>query len=246
MITIDLTGLVVIVTGASGNIGQGIALRFEEAGALVVLHHHLTTPARHGDKSITVQANLADEHGPQSVINAAVSHYGRVDAIINNAAIQPLAGLLEMGDDQWDDMIATNVTACHRLSQAFARHAIDRRAEGSIVNIASIEGIAPVAGHGHYGISKAALLTHTKVAALEFGAYGIRVNAVSPGLVSRVGIERDWPEGVQQWMDKAPLGRLGMPRDIADACVFLCSDMARWITGINLVVDGGVSARPTW
>jgi 3-oxoacyl-[acyl-carrier protein] reductase len=246
VITIDLTGLVVVVTGASGNIGQGIALRFEEAGAMVVLHHHHTTPARHGDTSITVQANLADEHGPQSVINAAVSHYGRVDAIINNAAIQPLAGLLDMGDDQWDEMIATNVTACHRLSQAFARHIIDRRAEGSIVNIASIEGIAPVAGHGHYGISKAALLTHTKVAALEFGAYGIRVNAVSPGLVSRVGIERDWPEGVQQWMDKAPLGRLGMPRDIADACVFLCSDMARWISGANLVVDGGVSARPTW
>ena len=246
VITIDLTGLVVVVTGASGNIGQGIALRFEEAGAMVVLHHHHTTPARHGDKSITVQANLADEHGPQSVINAAVSHYGRVDAVINNAAIQPLAGLLDMGDDQWDEMIATNVTACHRLSQSFARHLIERRAEGSIVNIASIEGIAPVAGHGHYGISKAALLTHTKVAALEFGAFGIRVNAVSPGLVSRVGIERDWPEGVQQWMDKAPLGRLGAPRDIADACVFLCSDMARWITGTNLVVDCGVSARPTW
>lgn len=246
MITIDLTGLVVVVTGAAGNVGSGIAERFEEAGAMVVLHHHRTTPERHGDKSITVQANLADSHGPQTVINAALAHYGRVDAVINNAAIQPLAGLLEMDDDQWDDMIATNVTACHRLSQAFARHIIDRRGEGSIVNIASIEGIAPVAGHGHYGISKAALLTHTKVAALEFGAYGIRVNAVSPGLISRVGIERDWPTGVSQWMDKAPLGRLGMPRDVADACVFLCSDMARWITGANLVVDGGISVRPTW
>ncbi len=246
MITIDLSGIVVVVTGASGNIGSGIAERFEEAGAMVVLHHHHTTPSRHGDKSITVQANLADEHGPQSVISAALAHYGRVDAVINNAAIQPLAGLLEMNDGQWDEMIATNVTACHRLSQAFARHVIDRRGDGAIVNIASIEGIAPVAGHGHYGISKAALLTHTKVAALEFGAYGIRVNAVSPGLISRVGIERDWPEGVAQWMDKAPLGRLGMPRDVADACVFLCSDMARWITGANLVVDGGVSARPTW
>ena len=105
VITIDLTGLVVVVTGASGNIGQGIALRFEEAGAMVVLHHHHTTPAQHGDTSITVQANLADEHGPQSVINAAVSHYGRVDAIINNAAIQPLAGLLDMGDDQWDCLL---------------------------------------------------------------------------------------------------------------------------------------------
>lgn len=246
MITIDLTGLVVVVTGASGNIGSGIATRFEEAGAMVVLHHHLTTPSRHGDKSITVQANLADAHGPHALIAAALGHYGRVDAIVNNAAIQPLAGLLDMGDDEWDAMIATNVTACHRLSQEFARHVIDRRGDGSIVNIASIEGIAPVAGHGHYGISKAALLTHTKVAALEFGAHGIRVNAVSPGLISRVGIERDWPEGVAQWMEKAPLGRLGVPRDVADACVFLCSDMARWITGANIVVDGGISARPTW
>ena len=246
MIEINLAQRVVVVTGSSGTIGAGIARRFEEAGAQVVMHHHRGTPPTPSGNSMTVQADLTSTKGPAQVIEAALARYGRVDAVINNAAIQPLAGLLDMTDEQWDAMIDTNVTACHRMSQAFAQHIVGAKSEGSIVNIASIEGIAPVAGHGHYGVSKAALITHTKVAALEFGAFGIRVNSVSPGLIARAEIEKEWPEGVARWMEKAPLGRLGTPRDVADACVFLCSDMARWITGTNLVVDGGVSARPTW
>ena len=246
MIEINLAQRVVVVTGASGTIGTGIAKRFEEAGAQVVMHHHRGTPPTPSGNSMTVQADLTSAKGPSQVIEAALARYGRVDAVINNAAIQPLAGLLDMTDEQWDAMIDTNVTACHRMSQSFAHHVTGAKSEGSIVNIASIEGIAPVAGHGHYGVSKAALITHTKVAALEFGAFGIRVNSVSPGLIARAEIDKQWPEGVARWMEKAPLGRLGTPRDVADACVFLCSDMARWITGTNLVVDGGVSARPTW
>jgi NAD(P)-dependent dehydrogenase (short-subunit alcohol dehydrogenase family) len=246
MIEINLAQRVVVVTGASGTIGSGIARRFEEAGAQVVMHHHRGTPPTPSGNSMTVQADLTATKGPAQVLEAALARYGRVDAVINNAAIQPLAGLLDMTDEQWDAMIHTNVTTCHRMTQAFAQHIVGAKGEGSIVNIASIEGIAPVAGHGHYGVSKAALITHTKVAALEFGAFGIRVNSVSPGLIARAEIDKEWPEGVARWMEKAPLGRLGTPRDVADACVFLCSDLARWITGTNLVVDGGVSARPTW
>jgi NAD(P)-dependent dehydrogenase (short-subunit alcohol dehydrogenase family) len=246
MIEINLEQRVVVVTGASGTIGGGIAKRFEEAGAQVVLHHHRKSPPVPGERSMTVQADLTSTKGPSQVIESALTRYGRVDAVINNAAIQPLAGLLDMTDEQWDAMIQTNVTACHRMSQAFAHHVINTKSEGSIVNIASIEGIAPVAGHGHYGVSKAALITHTKVAALELGAYGIRVNSVSPGLIARQEIDEEWPEGVARWMEKAPLGRLGTPRDVADACLFLCSDLARWITGSNIIVDGGISARPTW
>lgn len=87
---------------------------------------------------------------------------------------------------------------------------------------------------------------HARSAALEYGPYGIRVNSVSPGLIARPGLAEDWPEGVRRWQEAAPAGRLGRPQDVGDACVFLASPMASWITGHDLVVDGGVSARPTW
>ena len=114
---------------------------------------------------------------------------------------------------------------------------------GAIVNVASIEALQPAAGHSHYGAAKAAVVAHTRAAALELGPLGIRVNAVAPGLDRPPGDRREWPEGVARWEAACPLGRLGEPADVADACLFLASDAARWITGAVLVVDGGVLAR---
>ncbi|MDE0139251.1 MAG: SDR family oxidoreductase, partial [bacterium] len=108
------------------------------------------------------------------------------------------------------------------------------------------EGSYPAPGHGHYSVSKAGMIMHARAAAQAYGSAGVRVNVVSPGLISRPGIEDAWPEGVGRWGTACPLGRLGTPEDIGDACVFLCSDLARWITGAELVVDGGVMANPTW
>ena len=117
---------------------------------------------------------------------------------------------------------------------------------GAIVNIASIEGLQPADGHSHYAASKAAVLMHTRAAALELGRHGIRVNAVAPGLIERVDLAADWPDGVRRWQSACPLGRLGQPDDVADAVLFLASDAARWITGATLVVDGGMLTRSTW
>ena len=246
MIQIDLSGLVVIVTGAAGGIGTGIVESFEIAGASVVLHYNKTKPPSLGPKSIGVQLDLTDENSPNSLIALAMEKFGRIDALINNAAIQPHSLFTEMTDSQWDEMIKVNLTASHRLTQSFAANAIQQNSMGSVVNISSIEGTQPAYGHGHYGVSKAAMLMHTKVAAQELGGHGIRVNAVSPGLISRPGIEDAWPEGVGRWLKRAPLGRMGTPRDVGDACVFLCSPLAQWITGNNLVVDGGMSTMSTW
>ena len=113
-------------------------------------------------------------------------------------------------------------------------------------SISSIEGSRPAAGHSHYATSKSALIMATRAAALELGAHGIRVNSVSPGLVNREGLGDDWPEGVERWRRAAPLGRLGEPEDIADAVAFLVSPAAGWITGHDLVIDGGMSAVPGW
>jgi len=180
------------------------------------------------------------------LIAFAMEKFGRIDALINNAAIQPHSLFIEMTDSQWNEMINVNLTVSHQLTQTFAKTAIKQKSTGSVVNISSIEGTQPAFGHGHYGVSKAAMLMHTKVAAQELGAHGIRVNAVSPGLIGRPGIEDAWPEGVERWLKRAPLSRMGTPRDVGDACVFLCSPLAQWITGNNLIVDGGMSAMSTW
>lgn len=246
MIEIDLSGHVVAVTGATKGIGAGIAARFAAAGASLVLQYRSDAPAPIDAPHVAVRLDLVDDRAPAVLVEAAIERFGRLDAVVNNAAVQTLATFVDMTDAEWTEMIDTNVTACHRITQEFARHAIARGGGGSVVHVSSIEGTQPAVGHGHYAVSKAALLMHTRVAALELGAHGIRVNAVSPGLIDRQGLADDWPEGVGRWMEKVPLGRLGTAGDIGDACVFLCSPMAQWISGANLVVDGGISARSTW
>lgn len=246
MIEIDLSDKVVAVTGAGGGIGEGITTRLAAAGATLVLHYRTTPPATLDTPHEMVQADLLADTAPDVLVEAAVDRFGRLDAVVNNAAIQDLAPFVDMTDDEWSATIDTNLTACHRVTQAFARHAIERGGGGAVVHIASIEGTQPAVGHGHYGVSKAALIMHAKAAAVELGEHDIRVNAVSPGLIDRDGLADAWPDGVSRWLGRAPLRRLGDASDVGDACVFLCSALARWVTGTNLVVDGGVSARSTW
>lgn len=245
-ITIDLTGQVVLITGATGGIGQGIARRFHAAGATVAIHHR-TRPdeaealAEELPGSFVVAGDITDPDA--HLVTQVVEKAGKITGLVNNAGIQPLAELADLDEESWRAMLETNVTAAHRLSQAAAAH---MTGGGWITHIASIEGRKPAPAHGHYAVSKAALIMHARAAALEWGRRGIRVNTVSPGLIDRPGLDAAWPEGVARWKAAAPLQRLGTPEDVGDACVFLASDLARWITGIDLVVDGGVSTHPTW
>ncbi len=247
---LDLSGMVVAVTGAGGGIGQGIARRFSEAGASVVAHTRTTELESLLDclpgPATEVTADLRHRDGPGQVVEAAVAFFGKLDALVNNAAVQTLAGMAEMDDREWQAMVDTNLTALHRLTQAVAAHLISRQSPGSVIHISSIEGSQPAPFHGHYAVTKAGVIMHARAAALEYGPHGIRVNSVSPGLIYRSGLEEQWPEGVARWKAAAPLTRLGTPEDVADACLFLASPLARWITGANLVVDGGVLAHPTW
>jgi NAD(P)-dependent dehydrogenase (short-subunit alcohol dehydrogenase family) len=240
---LDLTGKVVVVTGAGGGIGGGIVDRLQGAGALVVAVTR-SSPIR--TRGVTVvAADLTDAGAPDEVVTATLEHHDRIDGLINNAGIQPVVPFDELTDEQWTEMISVNLTAAHRLTQA-AAEAMREGGGGSICHIASIEAHQPTPVHGHYAVSKAGLVMHARAAALAYGPDGIRVNSISAGLISRPGIEEHWPEGVARWKAAAPLRRLGTPEDIGDACVFLCSDLSRWITGIDLVVDGGVLTHPTW
>ena len=243
---LDLTGMVAVVTGAGGGIGGGIVRRMAAAGASVVAHTR-SSPVEHSEGQVTeVQVDLTTEDGPAAVVNAARERHGRIDALVNNAGVQPVAPFTHLTDQQWAEMIDTNLTAVHRLTQAAASAMRDQGTGGFIVHIASIEARHPTPVHGHYATSKAGLVMHAKAAALAWGPHGIRVNSVSPGLIDRPGLTDDWPEGVERWMAAVPLGRLGTAEDVGDACVFLCSDLARWITGVDLVVDGGILTNPTW
>ena len=252
---LNFTNKVVIVTGASSGIGAGIVQRFDEAGASVIAHANSNLDkaaalAAQCKAAHAVQADLTTEAGVATLLQAAVRTFGRVDVLINNAGIYPLHTLMDMSATNWDSVINANLRSAFLCTQAFARQIAaqskDRKNENeieigaAIVNITSIEAENPAPMHSHYNASKGGLLMLTKAAANELAVHGIRVNAVAPGLIGRPGIEQDWPEGVQRWLKAAPLGRLGTPEDVADACLFLASSAARWITGISLTVDGGV------
>ena len=247
---LDLTGLVALVTGASGNIGAGIARRLHEAGASVVAHAGRNRAAVDelvaalGPRSAAVAGDV--ERDADALCAAAVRAFGSLDVLVNNAGLQPVAPLAAIGAAEAAEMLRVNVGGVIAMTRAAAASMTQAGRSGAVVNISSVEGLQPAFDHSHYAASKAAVLMHTRAAALELGRRGIRVNSVSPGLIHVDGLEEAWPDGVARWHAAAPLGRLGTPADVADAVLFLASPAARWITGANLVVDGGVLAHNTW
>jgi NAD(P)-dependent dehydrogenase (short-subunit alcohol dehydrogenase family) len=237
----DLSGTVTVVTGVGGGLCGGISRAFAAAGAAVVVHYRNSA-----ESTARVVADITDPDGCMGLMATAVDAFGRVDTVVANAGVQPVAELATMSMQQWREVVDTNLTGSFATVQAAASAIGEQRGGGAIILIASIEGTHPVWSHAHYCASKAALIHFARTAALEYGPSGIRINSVSPGLIWRDGLDRDWPDGVRRYRQAVPLGRLGHPADVGNACVFLASPMAEWITGQNLVVDGGVSVHPTW
>jgi NAD(P)-dependent dehydrogenase (short-subunit alcohol dehydrogenase family) len=244
---LDFSNRTILVTGSSGNIGAGIARRLHEAGANLALHCSGNLEAVEslaqslGSRACVVQGDV--ERDVERLIAETIRVFSGLDGLVNNAGIQPVKPLLEQSREDRAEMLRVNILGVMTLT---ALAAGEMRNGGSIVNIASIEGLQPAMNHSHYTTSKAAVLMHTKSAALELGRLGIRVNAVAPGLIDRDGLEADWPDGVQRWRAACPLGRLGTPQDVADAVLFLLSPAASWISGATLVVDGGVLTNNVW
>ena len=246
---LDFRGKTAVVTGAASGIGAAIANRFAEAGAAVVVNYRSNEDGAHdviravqsrGGRAFAVQADVSQSAGAAALVDAALAGFGALDVLINNAGSYPISPLVGMSEIEWDQVMASNLRSVHLCTQAAARVMIAQGRPGAIVNIASIEAENPAPEHSHYCAAKAAVVMHTRSAAQELGRQGIRVNCVSPGLIWREGLDRDWPQGVNAYLGAVPLGRLGRADDIADACLFLASPAARWITGANLVVDGGV------
>jgi NAD(P)-dependent dehydrogenase (short-subunit alcohol dehydrogenase family) len=252
---LDFRGKAVLVTGAGRGIGPGIARRFAEAGANLVVNYRESREGAEavvaeiesaGGRAVTHQADVSRGEDVNGLFERCLEVYGRLDVLINNAGTYPGAGLLDMSESEWDQVLNDNLRSVHLCTQAAARAMVKQGIHGAIVNNASIEGVSPEPDHSHYDAAKAGVLMHTRSAAFELAPHGIRVNAVSPGLIWQPGIEQSWPEGVARWQAAAPLKRLGLAEDVADACLFLASPAARWITGVNLSVDGGVMVRPAF
>lgn len=252
---LDLSGQCVVVTGASRGIGASVAARFAEAGAAVVVNCRTDEEGavavadhirRAGGAAHVVCADVSTEEGAALLFQETQRLCGRVDVLVNNAGVYPLSPLVDMRPEEWDAVIDGNLRSAFLCTQQAARLMIEQDAGGAIVNISSIEAVRAARFHAHYTAAKAGVEMLTRTGALELGVHGIRVNAVAPGLIWRKGLEEDWPEGVERWMAQVPLGRLGRPEDVADACLFLASPLARWITGTTLVVDGGILAAPAF
>jgi 3-oxoacyl-[acyl-carrier protein] reductase len=248
-----LKGKVVLITGGAAGIGQATAERFAEEGALVALCDVNEAAGRAVARALGPNArfhvvNVADRAAVQAWVDAVAEQMGRIDVLVNNAGIVRDATLVKVQDGQlvrqmaeadFDLVLSINLKGTFNCAQAVAPHMI-RQTSGVILNATSVVGLDGNFGQTNYVASKAGVIGMTRVWARELGRYGIRVNAVAPGFTA-TEILKSMPEKVLEGMKaRTPLGRMGEPRDIANAYVFLASDEASFITGATLRVDGGI------
>ena len=243
---LDLTGRVAIVTGASRGIGRAVARTLASAGASVVAGargDHAAEVAGEitaaGGKAIAVTLDVTDEASIAAAVASAASAFGKVDILVNNAGITRDTLMLRMKRDDWDAVIATNLTGAFTCTQAVLKGMVKQR-YGRIVTISSVVGQSGNAGQANYAASKAGLIGFSKALAREVASRNITVNVVAPGLIDTDMTRAITDAAHQDWAASIPLGRLGTPDDIAAAVCFLASDAASYITGHVLAVNGGM------
>ncbi len=250
-LAIDLTGRTVLVTGGAQGIGLAIAARATQAGARVVVcdrNRSALDAAGHelGSETLTVDCDVSDEASCEGALDAVMRQHGHLDVLVNNASIfERVAATPSQSRDDWRSVIDVNLQGTFLMSRGAARIMAKQSAGGSIVNISSITGLIGFRGSNAYGVSKAAVAMMTRTMATDLASRGVRVNAVAPGFVETAmleGLERDVGLERSAFHRRIPMGRLGQPDEIAAAVLFLASDLARYITGVVLPVDGGATA----
>jgi NAD(P)-dependent dehydrogenase (short-subunit alcohol dehydrogenase family) len=246
MFSVNLAGRVALITGAGRGIGKAIAQGFADSGARVAVNDidaaaaALTAGTLAGEAN-AYPADVADPTAVRQMVEQVVADFGRLDFLVNNAGIEPKVSILEMAAQDWQRTLDVNLSAIFYASQAAGR-VMRAAGEGVIVNIGSIAGHnIPLKDRAAYVASKAGLVGFTRECAREFAAYGVRVNAVCPGVIETemTAHSRANPEQMAKWLADIPMQRLGLPEEVVGLVLFLCSDAARYLTGQAINVDGG-------
>ena len=243
-----LEGKTAIITGGSRGIGKGIAQVFAKHGANVAFTYSSSVEAAnelekelssYGVKTKGYQSNAANFEQSQELAKAVHSEFGSIDVLINNAGITKDNLLMRISEEDFDKVIEVNLKSVFNMTKAVQRIMLKQR-QGSILNMSSVVGVKGNAGQTNYAASKAGILGFTKSVALEIGSRSIRCNAIAPGFIETEMTAKLDEEVVKGWRNAIPLKRGGTPEDVANACLFLASDMSTYVTGQVLNVDGGM------
>ncbi len=247
----DLSGKVALVTGAGSGIGRGAAIALAEAGAVVGINYHRNEAGAEeakqkivaaGGRAITIQADVTKSADAQRMVEETVAAFGPVDILVNNAgSLVERLRLLELTEARWDEVIDLNLKSAFLCAQAVAASMIQRKS-GAIINVASIAGRNGGAlGSIHYSTAKGGMITMTKGLAKELAPHGIRVNAVSPGVIDTPFHEQfSTPEAIRNFVNNIPLGRVGAPEEVARTILFLASEASSYLVGETIEVNGGM------
>lgn len=243
-----LEGKTAIITGASRGIGRGIALIFAEHGANVAFTYSSSQSAaeelenelqKSGVKVKAYQSDAASFEESQKLAEDVVNEFGSIDILVNNAGITKDNLLMRISEEDFDKVIEVNLKSVFNMTKAVQRTMLKQR-KGSIINMSSVVGIKGNAGQTNYAASKAGIIGFSKSVALELGSRNIRSNVIAPGFIETEMTGKLDEKTVDEWRNAIPLKRGGTPEDIANACVFLASDMSAYITGQTINVDGGM------
>jgi len=243
---IDLSGRVAIVTGASRGIGRAIAQQLSRQGAVVIAAARgenarpvVEEIESAGGRAEALALDVTEPGAAERAVAEVLERHSRIDVLVNNAGITRDQLLLRMKREDWDAVLATNLTAAFTLTQAVLKPMVRQRG-GRIICISSVVGMSGNAGQANYAASKAGLIGFTKSLALEVGSRGITANVVAPGLIETEMTRALTDKARDEWASKIPLRRLGTPADVASAVCFLASDEASYITGHVLAINGGM------
>jgi 3-oxoacyl-[acyl-carrier protein] reductase len=243
-----LEGKTTIITGGSRGIGKGIALVFAQHGANVAFTYSSSVESanslekelsNYGVKVKSYQSNAADHKESQDMVENVLKDFGSIDVLVNNAGITKDNLLMRMGEEDFDKVIEVNLKSVFNMTKAVQRTMLKQR-KGSIINMSSVVGVKGNAGQSNYAASKAGIIGFSKSIALELGSRNIRSNVIAPGFIETEMTAKLDEKTVDVWRNAIPLKRGGSPADIANACVFLASDLSAYITGQTLNVDGGM------
>ncbi len=244
-----LEGKTALITGASKGIGKGIAEVFVAHGCNVAFTYLSSVEqaeavekelsAAGGVKVKGYRSDASDFQAAQDLVEAVLADFGTIDSVVNNAGITRDTLLMRMSEEDFDKVMQINLKSIFNLTKAVQRTMLKARS-GSIINMSSVVGIKGNAGQANYAASKAGIIGFTKSVALELGSRNIRCNAIAPGFIETEMTDKLDEKTVQGWRDAIPLKRGGRPEDVANACLFLASDLSAYVTGQTLQVDGGM------